>query len=233
MNSCALILTRTKNDYVSYLDKNLNIDTFIISDDSIDDHLVKETGFINMTTKKIKTPSAWDKAIFTINSKKLINQYDFFWFIEDDVFIKDLRIFDLLKRKVDELSPDLYAYRMFSKPIDILKTIYPGERNSKKYLLDYLNKNILYQQSFESICRISSLLLDKIIKFKNTYNSLHFHEELFSSLATYNKLNINMATQPMSKTFQFFSGFNMRQKPVISGRPGIYHPVKNNQIIHQ
>ena len=220
MKICLLILTRDSNPYIeSIYNFNSSIEVKIISDSSIDDKILLDSGFTGLTMM-VKKPSAWDKAFYLIDQNQLYNEYDFFYIMEDDVYCSNItKIFDIIniltQNKIDFISRQILtksnslSWYWWNKP-EIQNEI-PFEEPVK---------------SFNPFCRLSSILIKQILDFRIINNKFFFHEILFASIAQKN--NLSILTIENSIVNDYFGKFIYRpilEKSSITDDK-IYHPVK-------
>jgi len=198
-----------------------DIDTIVIDDTiTYTDQYCVDRGFINLT-KTIKTPCAWDKSFLYIKEQNLLDKYDYFWFIEDDVYIPNSNLFDSFN--VD--STDLLT--------NILPLIEVDKRNNWrrwsliKSDISYFDIN-LTMRTFNPLCRLSNRLIKSILDFQQQHNTFAFHEILFPTIAQQNNFSIFLFKN-LPNYRQYFACF--RHRPVISKnkilKHLINHPVKD------
>ena len=91
----------------------------------IRDALCREKGYINMTYSIQKTPVSWDKSIYYFCEVEH-NKHDFYWFIEDDVFVPNVEAISYLDNKYKNYTQQLlHAYqegKEMNLPIDLAAT---------------------------------------------------------------------------------------------------------------
>lgn len=174
-----LILSRKQTEYTDKLNnffRTNHVDSILIEDnnDPPQSFLIDE-GYHNMT-KILDRPSAWEKSLYFIFVNDLYRKYDYFYFIEDDVYSKDLNVFLRLISLWNTIDYDLIARAIKDQ------TEEPEWFWWKKTVKDRENFKCSVK-SFNPICRLSSRLIVKIHQYKEYYNSLVFHEILFPSVA--------------------------------------------------
>ena len=174
--------------------KNKNIDkdnVFFYSDE-----IIHKNNFYSMHSS-IKFTS-WDKIIYNLY---LNNDKDYYWIIEDDVFLKDKDILN----KFDDNSSDLILMNGWNKK-------YPDNwaRWNKNPKFKYFDRDETYS-SLNTIIRCSNRLINKIMEFKNNHNKLIFHEILLYSLAKQNNFSVlNYKSKDV-----FNSAYDIRKKKSI------------------
>jgi hypothetical protein len=186
------------------------------------DDFLLNIGFYNLTRSEyIKKPSAWDKAFYTIYDNELHDIYDYFFFIEDDVYSKDYKsIIDFIN-DTSEYKEDL-----------ITKCVRPKSHYPiwKHWFENYI-KNLKYpSQSFNPLCRLSKVLVEKIIQYKKNNGKFNFHEILIASLCLeYNLTYINYIEHEILKKYIG----NLNYNPIITieeiADDLIHHPVKESK----
>jgi hypothetical protein len=210
------------NEYVKILSQK-NIPHQIVCDlCSIDnDQKLLSTGFFNLTRSPyIKKPSAWDKSFYTIVQDDLLKNYDYFYFIEDDVYSKNYET--IISFIMDAQST--FTVDFISKKIRP-KSHHPQWKYWKE---DYINEFTNPSQSFNPFCRLSSRLINKILDYKNIHNQFNFHEILFASLCLeYDLSYINYIENDILN--RHIGSFRYRPIMVESDIRDslIYHPVKD------
>lgn len=144
------------------------------------DFELKDKGFINLTNgAHIKKPSAWDKAFYHIIENNLTSQYDYFFFIEDDVYSKDYTSLISFIKTCDTIDSDFISKKI--RP----QTHYPSWPKWKDAYVTNLKNP---RQSFNPLCRLSKNLIHYIVEYKNTNQTFNFHEIIFASLCVENNL---------------------------------------------
>jgi hypothetical protein len=216
------------DEYVKILSQK-NIPYQIVCDlCSIDnDQKLLSTGFFNLTRSPyIKKPSAWDKSFYTIVQDDLLKNYDYFYFIEDDVYSKNYET--IISFIMDAQST--FAVDFITKKIRP-KSHHPQWKYWKE---DYINEFTNPSQSFNPFCRLSNRLINKILDYKNTHNQFNFHEILFASLCLENDLSyINyIENNILNKYIGSFRYYPIMVESDISD-PLIYHPVKDSKSDRQ
>ena len=185
-NIMVLILSKkvTKTMYDKYSEYIKNYDLCFITD--IKSYLSHKNiiyyptdktirdGYSHMTS--FKKCSAWDKCIKYINEN---NNYDYYWILEDDVYINNT--FENIIGKYDK-DPYDFIYSSWLKSYDEGKNWSHWNKGYKYFKKKNLNSSI------NQFCRLSKELIIKIIKFKNKYKRLIFHEILIVTLVVINKM---------------------------------------------
>jgi hypothetical protein len=228
MKSLALILTRKTNDYVDTLKSSLDIDANIISDSDYEDNFILKNGFYNLTAT-VKKPSAWDKSFFLLSKLDLIREYDYVYFIEDDVFSRNNKQINNLISTLDNIDASFISHDIKSKQ-DSLNWYWWRENNLRSLGSGFFDNNFksdnLYK-SFNPFCRLSSQLLKLILHFRTQHHKFYFHEILFPTLCIQNNMKtFDLSIDDVSKNF--FDIF--RHRPVLDqlyiSTDKIYHPLK-------
>lgn len=218
--SIVLVLCKNNSAYSRSLYECLNTDCIKIVD-GFEDNILYIENFINLT-KTIKTPCSWEKAFYRIKKEKLFDNYDYFYFIEDDVFSKDFNTFNLLIDYLKNNNADLITHGLYSDyhPLWAL-----WDRISKD--ISFFNQ-IHLARSLNPFCRLSSRLIKDILDFQDQHKTFIFHEILFPSLAKQNNYRIcYLQTDPQYK--KYFSIFTyhrnmLKEKNIIDNK--IYHSIK-------
>jgi hypothetical protein len=204
-------------DFYCFVDEN---STERILDDFVnyihmDDLFCKQNGFHRFNPVIKKGPcnvSSWDKAILYFC--RLNKAYEHVWFIEDDVFVPDISLFESIDTrfpKDDLLSPE----NIINKS---------GELESWHWwpLAAVSNLPLPWAHSMVCAMRVSK----KLIKLVDQYvtqnkDSPKFIEYIFHTLALHNALSVNVVKN--------LSGIVWRKnwEPGELNGETLYHPVKS------
>jgi hypothetical protein len=216
MSYKVLILSTKPNEWCQKLTESIS-NSMVIYDNSISDSEAESLGFkniCNMSWLK-KSVVAWDKAFLYLN--RVIDEVpDYVWFIEDDVFSKDIKTIDKLIKDCQK-----YDYHFISNRIK------DREPDSKwhwwKEDLTGIRNNT---SSFNPICRLSKTLIIKILLWRLNMNRFMFHEIMFASICKDQALTLIDFNQ-LEEWSQFGT---FRWRPAIDINKiednKIYHPVK-------
>jgi hypothetical protein len=230
-----IILTKTPNPEIVDFYKTIsrdNYDVYLLSDDNssnliidddinylqIDDELCKKYGYhsFNPVINKNKFGSlcisAWDKALFYFG--RLNKSYDNIWFIEDDVFVPDINLFQTM-------DDQFFDEDLLASGNNINTT---GEIESWFWWKTVPMSNLPLPWAQSAVCavRMSKKLIRIVDNYvTNNMNSLKFIEYIFHTLALHNNLNV--------KTVNNLKGIVWRREWKIEELENsiIYHPVKN------
>lgn len=230
-NTLCLLLCRNQSKYISVLEqtfKKTNIDTLIIDDSVIDNSLPETDNFTNLGRLRSNNQTlniiSWDKSFYIISAYNLVNQYDYFFFIEDDVYTKKP---DTIVNFIEHFA--CLDYDLLSRGILSIENDpeWPGWSFKDDHEYRKLFKNIY--RSYNPFCRLSNKLISTILEFKNNYNKFYFHEILFASLCVDNGLKYYDYKNDKECGDKYIGVFTYR--PVISKQDihdnKIYHPVKD------
>ena len=197
INYLISILCRENTLHVKMLHKYLqqnNMNVIVVTDQPAgtqkegevaynDETLINEN-FNYMTLHTSKHPTSWDKAFYHIYKNKL--SYDYYYFIEDDVYCNNLQIFVDLIKTLESYPHDLVSKNIASRDDD------PTWQNwHRKDLFERAYRGVddpLIYRSYDPFCRLSKKLVDKVFEFYDTYHRLYFHEMIFATLCMKNKL---------------------------------------------
>jgi len=227
-NAIALLTIRPKKIWLDFLNKfTNNYDIYIFIDDNnfdltsfineyenlhfiqIDDDESIKYGYSNSSYIIKSGPIAWDKALYYFTIKSKIN-YNYVWFIEDDVFIYSLDII----RKIDNDNENIDLICKSCDMNDGTNPWYHWEQARDTLSEPWYN-------SLVCICRLSNKLLKKINDYVNKYGKLVFIEVLFTTIAKNN--NLNTSTPKELSKIEFAKDWNINNLEMIY----IYHPFKN------
>lgn len=140
---------------------------------------------------RIKIPGAWEKAFFYLD-KQL--EYDYYYFIEDDVFSNDLQVFIKLFEKLKRYNTDLISTYMNSR------------LNNNSWM--WWKEGFFFPpekqySSFNCICRLSKELVSNILLFQKNNNRFMFQEILYASVC----INNDLSCMDLSKEDYFLDFF--------------------------
>jgi hypothetical protein len=154
----------------------------------------------------------WDKCIRFIVEN---NNFDYYWILEDDVYFKNFNfIEDYKNNNSDFIYPKYYA--SFNKK-------WP---HFNDFNLRYFKKDII-KGSTSYICRLSKHLVNKILKFKETFKRLLFHEVLFASLCAVFNLKVSKMLVKHGKYLNTMKRDDNINNIMNNNDIELYHPVKN------
>lgn len=203
-----------------------------------DDEL-KNINFGDLTFNTEKHPTSWEKAFYHIYKNKLT--YDYYYFIEEDVYCNNLDTFIDAFKSLENIPSDLVATKIesFTKSRWVhfkqghIKKLYKGPPH-----------HILYR-SFNPFCRISQNLMNKLFEFYEQYNCFYYNEMMFSTICFNNSLSaIDFKKHPLLSpyfgTFIFISGeekirryITVEEKQELFSTDKIVHPRKHNVDMHK
>lgn len=227
-NVYVFLLCYNLSDHTKLLQSKLDladIKSCVICDShTIDqDKYLKATGFINLTHGlHIKKPSAWDKAFYAIHANNLTDRYDYFFFIEDDVYSKEYDTLIAFIQECESIDSDFISKEI--RP----RSHHPAWRN---WADPYISNLKQPRQSFNPLCRLSKNLVNHIMDYKNQYGTFNFHEIIFASLCVEHGLSY---TEYMhnNRLNQYIESITFN--PILTfdnlHNHKIYHPVKSKPI---
>jgi len=191
-----LLLCREPNLWVKALHKYLNdnnIKNIVISDQNFkpspnlnavyyEDQLVIDANMhrFDFQHRLRKCPTAWDKAIYHIYTSKLFS-YDYYYFIEDDIFCKDLSMFKKFITNMDKFGHDLVTSKIYPKT---RADIYDFWVRYKKDIIHPNGEHIYF--SFNPLCRLSRAFIKELFAFYDRNNFFYFHEVMLPTVAINN-----------------------------------------------
>jgi hypothetical protein len=183
----------------------------------IKDDTCKNSCFFNVNYVFPKTPTAWDKGLyyFCVVNKN----YDYVWFIEDDVYIPNKKILT----NIDKKHPDTH---LLCTDIAIFNNVnnnsWPHWKEAENYFKPPLANGL------QCICRMSKKLLNKINGFANENKTLTFLEILFPTLAHQN--NLSSSAPDEFKNVLWSQNYNKLED---LDSKNIFHPIKNIDDQHK
>ena len=171
-----------------------------------------------------KITCSWDKSFLSVYENNL--KYDYFYFIEDDVYCENLEIFQSLIKTLDKFDEDLVSAYIRNKNEAEDWPMWEFLQMETK-LFD--EKKLC--KSINPFCRISLRLIEKILEFKFKYRNFIFHELLFASLCKENNFSF-LDLLENEKTNKYFGIYQVARFLDTIQENKIYHPVKKikNQI---
>jgi hypothetical protein len=216
-----LILCKSECLYPIELQKflqNNGVPISIILDDSHPDKsFLYKNGYYNFT-KITHNPTSWERSIFHIEINELTKKYEYFYFIEEDVFSPKLETFIDFILTCNKFKHDLISKGISDKDSSPGWIWWESKKDVKPFEFPI--------KSFNPICRLSSLLINKIIDYKNYYEKLSFHEILIASIA--NQFNLSILDYEKEPTLKTFIGeISVIQHKIEDMQDNkIYHPYK-------
>ena len=175
----------------------------------------KLNGFVDTNFALHKLISGWDKALYYFGVEN--KNYDFVWFIEDDVFFNN----------EDTL---VHIDNQFTDSDLLSNTVNEnGSGNNNTWLWNKIK--IQYSPPYYSgmMCavRFSNRMMKCINNYAKAHNTLFFLEALFPTIAIKNKLKYNTPNEMTNIIYRH----NFKEENI--DKNNLYHPVKNvNKHIH-
>lgn len=199
----------------SIYNSNYSNITFI----SIDNEESKMNGFFGSVCYCLDRACSRDKALYYF-AKINKNNYDFIWFIEEDVFIPKKDTIKNIDLKYSDDNYDLLCCE--------INQIKYSENDNAIHWQHWckLKNKIDFPWAHSMICavRISNKLLNIISEFVNKNNILLFDEALFNTLAFQNNLKMN---NPIELSNIVFSFRDLEIDENNINTTYLYHPLKN------
>ena len=175
----------------------------------IEDIKCKLNGYINTNFMLGKLISGWDKALYYFGVDD--NNYDFVWFIEDDVFFNNE---DTLLRIDSQYINN-----------DLLSNNYGENTNGEKKTWHWHRINIQYPPPYYNgmmcVVRFSNSMMKCINNYAKEYNTLFFLEALFPTIAIKNKLKYDNPNELR----QIHYRYDFKEENI--DKNNLYHPVKD------
>lgn len=179
----------------------------------INNKICESEGFQN-THSKIKGATSREKALYYFYKNDI--NYDYIWFIEEDVFIPTIETI----KNIDIKYPDNDLLVSRHEICHEKKSCWHWNLVNKQ-----LNGKISLPYSSSLICaiRCSKKLLEQIFSHAVKYKTLFFCETMFNTIALHNNLNV--------KTIEELSTIVWRRKKPYQKNEininNLYHPVKS------
>lgn len=215
-------------NFFKEIKQNTKYNLYIFIDDNnynlpINDNIIKIIKINNEECEKngYKSCILWldnkacsrDKALYYFNKENI--SYDYIWFVEEDVFIPDIKTIENIDLKYSD--EDLLV-----KSNNILYS------KENIWNCEHVNKQIKINYPFgcSLICaiRCSKKMLECINNYAKTYNNLFLDESLFNTLAIHNNLKINCISE--------LDTIHWRKKWYVNdiNKNNLYHPIKDINI---
>jgi hypothetical protein len=175
----------------------------------------KLSGYIDTSLTLNKLIAGWDKALYYFGVED--NNYDFIWFMEDDVFFyNEDTLLNIDKEYIDD---DLLSNK-FCENIDGNKKTWHWKRINIRFRPPYYN-------GMMCAVRFSNKMMQCVNKYATNQKTLFFIEALFPTVVIKNGLKYS---NPGELT-QIHYRYNFKKEEI--DKNNIYHPVKdlNNHII--
>ena len=191
--------------------------------------------------------SSKDKSLYYF-SKKNIN-YDYIWFLEEDVFIPNLNTlyhidlqynhkYDLLlpinfndSKYITDNTLSIKNWNMgkrVKKCFYLIKKIQKRRRrrNKKKSKYQSIFNQTLFKHNMTCGLRISKNYMDIIYQFAKQHKSLFTDEVFFYSIADFHHLKIAFPDELKNIVYRKSWGIKHIEKGVIQSK-NLYHPIKS------
>ena len=226
-NCFFVISTEVTENMYNEFSKVIKDDLYFISDKEpqiqknniyyYDSQLMKNKGYTN-THNKIHVTS-WDKVFYHIENNNILNEYDYIWIIEDDCFLNKNK-FNNFIRQYNNKNHDLILFGWYKRSHEYWDLWKENNILNKKA---YFEKDVL-RSCITQFCRLSPILINKILELRQELNRFCFHEIAFPSLAAKN----NLTTLVEKRADVFLSAFkkdielnSLKQNYVV------FHPKKH------
>jgi hypothetical protein len=212
-------IPKQKYDLYCFVDNNLvNLtNTHFVNYIQLDDLICEKNGFhrfnpVIKNKKGFPNVSSWDKAIFYFSTVN--RSYDNVWYIEDDVFVPDINLF----QDIDNNFPkdDLLSSE------NVINTT--GEIDSWVWwkLVKSSNLPLPWAKSMVCALRVSKTLMSLLNEYvSENHNSYKFVEYIFHTLALHNNLSV--------RPIENLNGIVWRRewlKEELNAKT-LYHPIKS------
>jgi hypothetical protein len=234
MKNCIGVICRKPNlIWMNFLSAFTQYDVFLLIDDNtenyaelyktnfpkiqfvqISNELCQAAGFTNLNFMVHKTITAWEKALFYFSVMNA-NKYNKVWFLEDDVFVnREKTLLD-----IDSQYPkaDLLTNRYDTNNIGRQKHGWKWEGISPN-----INLPLPHYNAMCCACRMSTKMLNAILKYATANKRLFFLEACFPTIAKSEKL---IYKTPRELFFIRFNNTYLRSTTI--SPKNLYHPIKN------
>jgi len=218
-------------DFAERIAKETNFEVFIVVDnndvhfdrriDNVDfiqvrDSVCKDFGYVGCnidgkSTHIQKEVIAYDKCMFHFCNVQL-NDFDYFWIFEDDVFIPSIDTIINLDKKYG--SYDLVTPNNFEKTNNALDWHW-------KHIVDKIDPPYYY--SMVCAMGISNNLLTKVKEYVANNNQLFYIEVMFNTIAMQNNLSV---ISPLElKSIVWMGDFGINEWLLLPNN--VFHPLKS------
>jgi len=212
------IKKNTKYDvYIVIDDNNYNIPNYdgIIKIIKINNKECEINGYKSTVLWLNNKACSRDKALYYFTKNSI--DYNYIWFIEEDVFIPNIYTIQNIDKKYESNHYDL-----------LVKEHYIINEKKTDWHWKHVNRQIKinppYACSMISAVRCSKVMLNIIKDYAKTYNNLFLDEVLFNTLAMQNNLQI-LCIEELS-TIHWRTVWKVTD--IVNTK--LYHPIKNINI---
>ena len=204
---------------------NSNYEIFIVIDDNnynipdydgvvkiikVDNNECESNGFHSCILWLNNKCCSRDKALYYFTKNSI--DYNYIWFIEEDVFIPNINTI----KNIDD------KYKTGDLLVSSHKVIYEKQTNWHwHYINKQINIDLPYASSMICAIRCSKSMLNSIKNYAKKHNRLFMDEALFNTLAIHN--NLEICCIPELSTIVWRKDW-MLSDIVVSN---LYHPIKN------
>ena len=212
-------------NFFKHIQLNSNYMVYIVIDDNnylipgydgivkiikIDNIIAESNGYKDCILSLKNKAGSRDKALYYFNKESI--DYDFIWFVEEDVFIPSIQSIQSIDAKY--LSHDLLSasnHIIYEKHTDWLWN----------HVNSQISLDLPYACSMICAIRCSKKMLQSVHNYTKLYNRLFLDEALFNTLALHDKLETACPKELSSITYCHKWSY----KDIISTQ--LYHPVKS------
>jgi len=217
---------KTFNFYKS-IKLNTQYDVYIVIDDNnynipecddikiikIDNNECENNGFKSAVLWLDNKACSRDKALYYFTKEDI--DYNYIWFVEEDVFIPSIYTIENIDKKYGSHDLLVRSHHII------------GERQTDwhwNHINSQIKINPPYACSMICAIRCSKAMLNSIKEYANEHNNLFMDEALFNTLAVHNNLRVlnipELSSIECNKVWDFFEIVNTN----------LYHPIRNIDI---
>jgi hypothetical protein len=216
-----LLCFKPSQEWIAFLSSFKKYDIFVVADDNsvtypgviqIPDNLCAQNGFKNLNFTLHKEITAWEKALYFFSQL----DYDFVWFIEDDVYFYSEETLLLLDNKYPK--SDLLSNNYGINP--------DGKNQDWHWNKITINLPPPYFCAMVCAVRMSSTLISKLKDYASLHHTLFFLEACFSTLCMHHKLMYD--TPEELHTITYKKQFTLHD----INTNNLFHPIKNISFHH-
>jgi len=201
--------------YIVVDDNNYNIPNYdgVVKVIKINKNECELNGFKSTVLSFDNKACSRDKALYYFTKESI--DYNYIWFVEEDVFIPNIHTIENIDKKYESDS----KYDLLVSDHRVIT------EKQTDWHWNHVNMQIKlkppYAESMICAIRCSKSMLNCIKEYANAYNNLFMDEALFNTLAIHNNLNILCIKELSSIHYQK----DWKKSEIVD--TNLYHPIKN------
>ena len=154
------------------------------------------------------------------NGLNKLNEYAYYWFLEDDVFIPSVQTIPDLDEKYPEADLLCESFMIASEPHHL-------DEWHWRYVKERTSLSLPWAKSMICAVRLSQQMMEEVCGYVSTYNDLFLDEAFFPTLAF--KAGYSVLNPPELKTILWRKDW--KHSDIVP--ENMYHPVKDQALHHQ